>query len=165
MERFNRACGTLAFAVAAIACAAAPASAHPHVWITMAGQLVFAPDGSATGVRYDWAFDDLFSAFALQGLKARKAGEFTRQELAPLAQENVTSLKEYRYFTYVKVNGKKVEVGEPADYYLDYERKTGVLTLHFTLAFKTPIKARQFNIEVYDPEFFIDFELKKIRIR
>jgi ABC-type uncharacterized transport system substrate-binding protein len=32
-----------------------------------------------------------------------------------------------------------------------------VLTLHFTLPFKTPVKAKALDVEVYDPEFFIDF--------
>jgi ABC-type uncharacterized transport system substrate-binding protein len=127
-----RALSAFAIAVAALTSADAPACAHPHVWVTLGGQLIFAADGSATGVRYDWAFDDMFSAFALQGIKAKKAGDYPRQELAPLAEKNVTSLKEYRYFTYAKVNGKKIEVGEPTDYYLDYDRKTAILTLHFS---------------------------------
>ena len=32
-----------------------------------------------------------------------------------------------------------------------------MLTLHFTLPFKTPVKAKVLKIEIYDPEFFIDF--------
>ena len=32
-----------------------------------------------------------------------------------------------------------------------------MLTLHFTLPFKTPVKAKTLDVEVYDPEFFIDF--------
>src|ERR1041384_7993165 len=79
---------------------AAPVSAHPHVWVTMKSEIVYAPDGTITGVRHAWAFDDMFSAFATQGLDAKKKGEFTREELAPLAEVNVSSLKEYDYFTY-----------------------------------------------------------------
>ena len=46
---------------------AAPALAHPHVWVSMHSEVLFAPDGTVTGVRHDWAFDDMFSAFATQG--------------------------------------------------------------------------------------------------
>ena len=85
-------------------------------------------------------------------------GEFTREELAPLAEVNVTSLKEYDYFTYVKANGKKLEfVDPPAGSYLDYDKKDTVLTLHFMLPLKQPVKAKDLTVEVYDPEFFIDF--------
>jgi ABC-type uncharacterized transport system substrate-binding protein len=149
---------SIAAALAALASAAAPASAHPHVWVTMKSELVFAPDGTITGVRHAWTFDDMFSAFATQGLEAKKKGEFTREELTPLAEVNVTSLKEYDFFTYAKANGKKVEFNEPAPgYYLDFDTKETVLTLHFTLPLKQPVKAKDLTVEVYDREFFVDF--------
>jgi ABC-type uncharacterized transport system substrate-binding protein len=48
-------------------------------------------------------------------------------------------------------------VDPPASYYLDYDKKDTVLTLHFMLPLKQPVKAKDLTIEVYDPEFFIDF--------
>src|SRR6476660_2650689 len=134
------------------------ASAHPHVWITVKSELVYAPDGSVSGVRHAWTFDDMFSVFALQGLESKTKGEYTREELAPLAEVNVTSLREYDFFTYAKANGKKVEFEDPpADYYLDFDPKDTVLTLHFTLPLKAPVKAKDLALEVYDREFFVDF--------
>jgi ABC-type uncharacterized transport system substrate-binding protein len=134
------------------------ASAHPHVWVTMQSELVYAPDGSVTGVHHAWTFDDMFSVFATQGIDSKKKGEFTREELAPLAQVNVTSLKEYDFFTYAKANGKPLEFNEPSDgYYLDFDPKETVLTLHFTLPLKAPVKAKDLTVEVYDREFFVDF--------
>jgi ABC-type uncharacterized transport system substrate-binding protein len=139
--------------------AGASAGAHPHVWVTMSEDLLYAPDGSITGVRNAWTFDDMFSAFATQGIEQKTKGTFSRAELAPLAQVNVDSLKEYAYFTYAKVNGKRQKDAflPPTDYFLDYDPKATVLTLHFTLPFKTPVKAKAIEIEIYDPEFFIDF--------
>jgi ABC-type uncharacterized transport system substrate-binding protein len=149
---------SLAAALAALAMTIAAASAHPHVWVTIKSELVFAPDGSVTGVRHAWTFDDMFSVFATQGLEAKTKGEFTREELAPLAEVNVTSLKEYDYFTYAKANGKKIEFNDPAaGYYLDYDKKETVLTLHFLLPLKQPVKAKDLTLEVFDREFFVDF--------
>jgi ABC-type uncharacterized transport system substrate-binding protein len=142
----------------ALAClSAGTASAHPHVWVTMSSGLVYAADGTATGIRHAWTFDDAFSVYALQGLESKKRGVFTREELAPLAEVNVTSLKEYDFFTFAKADGKKAPFDEPVDYYLEYDPKRTVLTLHFTLPFKTPVKAKQLNVEIYDPSAFIDF--------
>ena len=139
---------------------AAPARAHPHVWVTMHTELVYAPDGSVTGVRHEWAFDDMFSAFATQGLKGKVKGQFTREELAPLAKVNVESLKEYDYFTYATADGKKAPLTDPAPgYWLD--DKDSILTLHFTLPFKTPVKAKLLRVEIYDPTIFVDFEFAK----
>jgi len=149
---------TVLAGVAGLALSVSAASAHPHVWITMTSELVYAPDGSVTGVRHAWTFDDMFSVFATQGIEAKKKGEFTREELAPLAEVNVTSLKEYDFFTTAKANGKAVEFNEPpAGYYLEFNPKDTVLTLHFTLPLKEPVKAKELTVEIYDKEFFVDF--------
>ena len=134
----------LALLAAAVCLAAGAAQAHPHVWVTMTEELLYAPDGSVTGVRHAWTFDDMFSTFAVQGLEQKTRGTFTREELAPLAQVNVESLKDYAYFTYAKVNGKRQRdaFADPIDYWLGYDAKDTVLTLHFTLPFKTPVKAQ-----------------------
>lgn len=134
--------------------------AHPHVWVTMQTELVYAPDGSITGIRHAWSFDDMFSTFATQGLESKEKGKFTREELAPLAKVNVESLKEYDYFTYATADGKKAELTDPAsDYWLDY--KDQVLTLNFLLPFKAPVKAKELKIEIYDPSVFVDFAFAK----
>src|SRR6185312_17513615 len=121
---------------------AAPAAAHPHVWVKSSSELIYAPDGSVTGIRHHWVFDDMFTAFAVQGLESKEKGKFTREELAPLAKVNIESLKEYDYFTFATADGKKAELAEPApDYWLDYA--DDVLTLNFTLPFKTPLRAKE----------------------
>jgi ABC-type uncharacterized transport system substrate-binding protein len=138
---------------------AGAAQAHPHVWITATSELLYAADGTITGVRHAWTFDDMFSAYAVQGLESKTKGVYTREELGPLAQTNVESLKEYAYFTFARADGKKERFQEPVDYFLDY--KDTVLTLHFTLPLKNPVKSRQLVLEVFDRSFFIDFQMAK----
>jgi ABC-type uncharacterized transport system substrate-binding protein len=148
--------------VAGLVVAAGAACAHPHVWVTMKSEVVYLPDGSVTGIRHAWTFDDMFSAFATQGIGAKKKGEFTREELAPLAEVNISSIKEYDFFTNAKADGKTVEFNDPASgYYLDYNPKDTQLTLHFMLPLKTPTKAKELIIEVYDREFYVDFSFAK----
>jgi ABC-type uncharacterized transport system substrate-binding protein len=131
------------------------ASAHPHVWVTMRSELVYGPGGIITGVRHAWTFDDGFSAFALQGIEHKAKHAYTRAELAPLAEVNVTSLKEYGYFTRARADGRKVPMTDPVDYWLDYA--AGTLTLRFTLPFKAPVTAKSLSLEIYDPTWFVDF--------
>jgi ABC-type uncharacterized transport system substrate-binding protein len=146
----------LLLVAAGVALGAAAAKAHPHVWITARSELIYAADGTVTGVRHAWTFDDMFSTYALQGMEAKKKGAYSREELAPLAQTNVESLKEFAYFTFAKADGKKERFLEPVDYFLEF--KDQLLTLHFTLPAKTPFKAKQVALEVFDPAFFIDFK-------
>jgi ABC-type uncharacterized transport system substrate-binding protein len=136
---------------------ATAAEAHPHVWIISASELLYAPDGTLTGVRHAWTFDDMYSTYALQGIETKQKGVYTREELTPLAQTNAESLKEFAYFTFAKADGKKERFEDPVDYFLDYAN--GLLTLHFTLPVKTPFKAKQLVLDVFDRSFFIDFKM------
>jgi ABC-type uncharacterized transport system substrate-binding protein len=133
------------------------ALAHPHVWVTVKSAVVYGPDGSVVGIRHAWAFDDMYSTFATQGLEQKKKGEFSREELQPLAQVNVESLKEYDFFTYAKADGKKAIFVDPIEYHLEFDPKDTILTLHFLLPLKTPLKAKLLNLEVFDPSYFVDF--------
>jgi ABC-type uncharacterized transport system substrate-binding protein len=150
---------TLFAACAGLSLAAGSASAHPHVWVVTKSSLVYAPDGTLVGVRYAWAFDDMYSAFATQGLEQKKKGEFTREELQPLAQVNVESLKEYDFFSAARIDGKKAVFAEPKEYHLEFNPKDTVLTLHFLLPLKTPAKMKTLTLETYDPAYFVDFQL------
>ena len=134
------------------------AQAHPHVWITASSQVIYAPDGSMTGVRHAWTFDDMFSTYALQGIETKVKGVYSREELAPLAQTNVESLKEFGFFTFAKADGKKAKFAEPVDYFLEYKDST--LTLHFVLPLKAPVTSKQLALEVFDPSYFIDFKFE-----
>jgi ABC-type uncharacterized transport system substrate-binding protein len=135
------------------------AEAHPHVWVTFHSEVLYAADGTMTGIRHAWTFDDMFSAYALQGIAHAKKGQYTRDELASLAQTNAESLKEYSYFTYARADGKKLKFSDPVDYWLEYKNAT--LTLHFTLPLKAVASAKSVQIEIYDPSIFVDFEFAK----
>jgi ABC-type uncharacterized transport system substrate-binding protein len=139
----------------ALVLATVAAAAHPHVWVTMKSELVYGPDGRITGIRHAWTFDDMFSAFAIQDIETKQKGVFTREQLAPLAEVNVTSLKEFDYFTVAKADGKKVKFVDPKDYFLDYQ--DAMLTLHFVLPLAVPIKTTSLDLEIYDPSYFVDF--------
>jgi len=160
--RFGPRTGRIAAAGLAVAVSAGAAGAHPHVWVDSRSDILFNETGSISGVRHSWTFDELFSAYAIQGLDEDNDGKLTREELQPLAQVNVESLNEFDYFTYLGVIGVDEVYGvfrDPVDYWLDYD---GVrLTLNFTLPLAEPFDPAQGEtaIEVYDPTFFVDFAL------
>jgi len=137
--------------------AAGSAVAHPHVFVTARGTLVYGPEGALKEIRYAWTFDEMFSSFATQGLDANGDGKFSREELAALAKENVESLKEFGYFTVAPRGAKAFEFGEPTDYFFD-GTDTNSLTLRFTLPVKNAAKGG-IAFEVYDPTYFVAFSL------
>ncbi len=137
---------------------AAPALAHPHVWVEARAEVLFGKDGKVDAIRNVWVFDEMYSAFAVQGLE--KDGKLaTPAQLSTLAKSNVDDLKEYDYFTYAKAAGQKVKFGAPTDYLLE-ERPDKRVVLHFTLPLAEPTKTGRFmSVQIYDPTYFVDFEL------
>ncbi len=139
---------------------ATPAAAHPHVWVTAHEDVIFQPDGKIAAIRNSWIFDDMYSAFAVQGI-AKDGQLATKEQLAPLAKTNVESLAEFGYFTFAKNAGQQVAFGPPRDYSLE-ERPDKLVVLTFTVPLKEPLEpGKAFTFSVYDPTFFVDFSLAK----
>jgi ABC-type uncharacterized transport system substrate-binding protein len=136
------------------------ATAHPHVWVAVRSEVVFGEEGKILGVRHAWEFDEMYSAFAVQGL-GKGGMPPTREELAPLAKTNVESLAEFDYFTYARQNNAKAAFKAPEGVYLEANDKK-IVTLHFFLPLAAPATAKKpFSFQVYDPTYFVSFGLEK----
>lgn len=132
-----------------------PVFAHPHVFVVAKAELLYDASGNFTGAKQYWTFDEAYSSFAVQGLDSKKDGKYSRADLADLAKVNIESLAEFDYFSFGKSSGKKLEFGQPVDYWLDHAE--GKLTLTFTLPMKAPVSGRTLTFQVYDPTFYVAF--------
>ena len=146
----------LAGLLPAILATATPALAHPHVWITTRAELDYGPDGALRAVRHAWTFDPTYSAFAIQGLGQSPTGPINPAALAALARDNAENLAEQGYFTLLKINGRKQDLGTATDPAMTFA--DGQLTLRFTVPLKAPV-AGTASLEVYDPTYFVAFSL------
>ncbi len=152
--------GRLLLALAAVL-VLRPALAHPHVWVAVRSEVVFTPDGKVAGVRHAWEFDEMYSAFAVQGL-GKDGKPPTAEELAPLAKTNVESLAEFEFFTYAKQSNAKLKFREPTEVSLTADQKK-IVTLRFFLPLETPVSAQKpFSFQVYDPTYFVSFGFEKV---
>ena len=77
------------------------ALAHPHVWTDMRSTLMVNGDNLITGISVEWTFDEGYSGFALEGLDLNKDGTYDAEEIRPLTEENIGSLKESVYFGFL----------------------------------------------------------------
>lgn len=135
---------------------AGEAAAHPHVWVVGRTEIVFGQGGEVAALEHRWTFDELFSTMATQGLDTDGDGTLTREELAPLAEINVTSLSEFSFFTFLARGEEEAAFTEPEDYWLDFA--DGQLTLNFTLPVKSlPAGTGAMELSVYDPTYFVAF--------
>ena len=150
-------CGAAALLYMSCIVMGGPASAHPHVWVTVKSELTFTSDGKVAAVVHDWVFDEMYSSFATQGL-AKPGDLVKREQFAPLARENAGGLADVGYFTTLKVGGKSVDFGSVTDYWME-ERPDHLVEFHVTVPLKEPTKPSKYlTLRVADPEYFIDFE-------
>jgi ABC-type uncharacterized transport system substrate-binding protein len=147
--------------LSALAAAAAPASAHPHVWIEMRSDVVFDEQGQITAMNLMWTFDDGYAQMAIDGLDANGDGVYSTSELEPLTKENIASLKDYEFFTVMRFNGQKQALGEVTEFGQIWSNDK--LQLHMRVPLQTPVDPTkgEFVAKVYDPDFFIAMDYAK----
>jgi ABC-type uncharacterized transport system substrate-binding protein len=137
------------------------AAAHPHVWISVVAELLYGPDGSITGVRQVWTFDEMFSTFATRGIEQKTQGTYSREELGPLAKTYMNGLKDFDYFTFVRLDGERQNgiFADARDYFIDYDPTETAITVNFTLPLKSAAPAKSFEVLIYDPQlyFYLSF--------
>lgn len=145
-------------ALLAAAWGALPASAHPHVFVSVETTVLY-DGGKISGLGHRWTFDEMYTSMAIQGLDVNNDGAYDKAELAELAKVNMEGLKEFGYFTVAKLGEGALKFGGPKDYWLEF--KDGVLALYFTLPLADAVlaDAEGFSFSVFDETYFIAFDM------
>lgn len=131
-----------------------PAGAHPHGWIDVQSTVVFDGEGRITALRLDWLFDDIYSVFVLDEIA--DAGQARDEALRAIARRDLENLREYGYFTDLRIDGTRVETG-PVEQY-DIGMREERLWLRFTVPLPAPVDPRAHGVTfaVYDPTYFLE---------
>jgi ABC-type uncharacterized transport system substrate-binding protein len=127
-----------------------PAAAHPHVWIDLRSTVVLDAKGHVTAIEQEWLFDPFFTVFAMEGLSG------TEEALNLLASENLEKLRSHDYFTAVRVNGAKAELGTVSEF--ASELHEGRLWMRFVVPLATAVDPTEqaFTFAVFDPTYYIE---------
>jgi ABC-type uncharacterized transport system substrate-binding protein len=149
---------TWLFGLAAlVACGAGtrPAEAHPHIWIDVVATFVF-DNARVTGVRFQWTFDEFFSAGVISEFDKNKNKAFDGAEIEAVRTGAFEGVKEAGYFTDVLIGEKKVEITETKDFGAAVEK--GAAVYHFTVPLAEPLDPAKTALEVtvYDKAYFVD---------
>ncbi len=144
---------------ALLASAPAPAYAHPHIWITC--RLAFRFDASGLeGFTEVWRFDETTSEQILQMFDANGNGRIDRAELPALKAGYFDGLKDYSYFTSIRVDGLGLPTPTPTAFEADYRDSRMVYRFFVPLALPAGQRAREVTVTVWDPTYFTDIDFE-----
>lgn len=138
---------------------AAPALAHPHVWIDVRLTVAYDPDGRVTSLGMQWRLDELYSQASIAGLDGNGDGLYAPSELHPLIDEAMQALEEWFYFLDVQANGQRLRTKPARDYRAFLDK--GHLVYAFTLPLDAPVRPDPdgLRLRVFDPSLYIGLKL------
>jgi tRNA threonylcarbamoyladenosine biosynthesis protein TsaE len=150
----------LLVAVLCLAAFVPPALAHPHVFIDYAATVLCRGD-SIVGVRLAWTFDEMYSASLFHDYTSQPSGPLSAADMARLNKEAFQDSAEQHFFTDITFNGKPVLVAKATDFAASYDGRR--MTYRFTVPLDlTPARgANTLDIDSFDTEFYIDYELAR----
>jgi ABC-type nickel/cobalt efflux system permease component RcnA/ABC-type uncharacterized transport system substrate-binding protein len=133
---------------------AAPALAHPHIFIDARATITFDDAGRVVGVHNSWTFDEAYSAWAVQGLDTNLDGVVSGEELQPLADDNMQGLSEYEYYTFAGEGPDNLKFAFGSNPAMDLT--DGRQTLNFDLALARPYAIQDhLELAINDPEYYV----------
>lgn len=130
------------------------ANAHPHVFIDNIAYVQF-ENGKITGLRFHWTFDEIFSFLLFEDFDKDKDKSFNKTEVAALHAGAFSALKELRYFTHIRIDGKLLAEPRVSDF--KAVAKDGRVSYSFTVPFDKPVDPRRNTLSfgVYDATFYV----------
>ncbi|MGE3780723.1 MAG: DUF1007 family protein [Pirellulaceae bacterium] len=156
----------LAGAAASLLLISDTASAHPHVFIDVAVEVVFDSEGRFSAVHEAWLFD--YDAGDVIRLTADKNGNDNGQaepeELQALIGGALSWIPSSNYFTRITVGGRQIAHLEATGFVIRVER--GRVAVEFTLPIADPVPITLgAGVDVFDGEFYYDFEFTSNPVR
>ncbi|MDD3311282.1 DUF1007 family protein [Pseudodesulfovibrio sp.] len=141
---------------------AAPAHAHPHVYVDVS--LTFELDGTGlAALCEDWLFDDLFTNAILAELGLDPAALATPEGQAAIKAGAFDNLANFGYFTFLENGGGRLPVGQVRDFRASL--REGRLAYAFTVPVHlSSAEMRGFRAAVFDREYYTDMLLLEDRI-
>lgn len=133
---------------------ATAAAAHPHIFVDAKATITFDDAGQVVSVHNSWTFDEAYSAWAVQGLDTNLDGVLSREELQPLADDNMQGLSEYEYYTFAGEGPDNLKFAFGSHPVMDYTG--GRQTLNFDVALEKPYAIQDhLELAINDPEYYV----------
>ncbi len=148
-------------ALSVLVLAAAPAWAHPHVWVDTGIEVILNDRNEATGVRISWTYDDLYSLYIVgdMGLDPDWDGKLTPEEEAKLAGFDMKWDPGFAGDTYALIGDAALDLSRPTDWTASYAGGRITSTHLRTFAAPVPVDEVPLILQAYDPGYYVAYSI------
>lgn len=136
---------------------AAPALAHPHVFVEARAHVVISAAKEVESIRVEWRFDENYSLYARDGLALDPDGDGLLDETdrATLAEVHSDGMDALGWFTFLRQSGAMRKLAEPDD--LEADMVGDRIVIRFTARPAAPVSLADLDatLSLNDPTFFV----------
>lgn len=139
---------------------ARPGASHPHVWVTGTASFKI-EDTKLTRIGMRWQFDAFFSQVLGADFDINSDGIFDSEETQAMKNQVFTSLKDFDYFTHLRIESSTVEQTFAGVDNFSISDDRGEMIFTFELILNNPIDPTKeaVGLSLYDPSIYVDLIL------
>ena len=130
--------------------------AHPHTFIEIYPTIIV-KNNQITNIHFDWKLDEMTSAMLIMEFDQNGDGKLDKKENKFVYENYFLELKDYNFYTDIKVNDKTQFFPNPKNFSATIENNKIVYS--FDIVEKYSIKNTKFDFG--DEDFFVAMILKK----
>ncbi len=132
--------------------------AHPHVWIYGAIIIYFDKDG-LSGFKQEWVLDEMFSQMIIHDYDSNQNRKFEPEEVKKVYEGAFINLRNFNYFTHVKIDGNPFEVEFVKDFNVKLVKDSIVYHFFVPCHVKSVSSFKEVRIAVYDESFYTNITI------
>ncbi|MEN3793987.1 DUF1007 family protein [Fulvimarina sp. MAC3] len=141
---------------------AAPALAHPHVFVESNVEIVGNDAGQFTALRNVWRMDELFSSSVVFDFDANANGTLDPEELDAVGETIRRSIAEWGYYTFAELGDRDVKFTEPDKIHALFEDGQLILFFEMPVAETIDLRTQPIKVSNFDESFFVAFDFKDV---
>ncbi len=131
--------------------------AHPHVFADVALKIEV-KNNQVNTVKISWHYDDMTSAMLLMDYDKNGNGKFDKKESQFFKEQVFDTLKQYEYYTHIKIDNKKTPVDNYIkNFFLSFEKNKFIV--NYIVSLKDIPQKSTIDIGFWDKEFYSSFDI------
>ncbi len=134
--------------------------AHPHVFIEYWTDVIF-KNGKLAGLQVHWLFDEFFSAMIIRANDTNRNKRFEPREVKVLKKRAFDNLRNYKYFSYLKLNGIHKFTRWVTIFNAKITRNRLIYSFYIPLNVSIKSTTQKLRIEYLDPTVYVAFAPRK----